>query len=213
MPIEAQVFVAEAAGDLEIAVEPRDHEQLLVDLRRLRQRVTLARVHARRDEIVARALGCRLGEDRRFDLQEVELAECAPRSLQQPVAQDQVGLQLGPPQVEVAMLEAQLLSRQFFGLPARHRNCGRLGRAGDAQQRGVHLDLAGRELGVAHRRRASHDLAFDEQHRFRAHGLRAGHDFRRGPSRADRDLHESVAIPEIEKHDPSKVAAAMDPAP
>ncbi len=111
------------------------------------------------------------------------------------------------------MLEAQLLGRQFLGLPARHRNCGRLGRAGDAQHRGVHLDLAGRELGVAHRRRAGHDLAFDEQDRFRPRGLRAGDDFRRGPSRADGDLHESVAIPEIEKHDASKVAAAVDPAP
>src|SRR2546425_9153268 len=35
---------------LEIAVQPRDHQQLLVDLGGLRQGVELARVHARRDE-------------------------------------------------------------------------------------------------------------------------------------------------------------------
>ena len=45
LPIVPQILVAEAARDLEIAVETGHHEQLLVDLRRLRQRVELARVY------------------------------------------------------------------------------------------------------------------------------------------------------------------------
>ncbi len=56
LTVRAQILVAEAARDLEVAVEPRDHEQLLVELRRLRQRVELARVHAARHQVVARAL-------------------------------------------------------------------------------------------------------------------------------------------------------------
>ena len=36
LAVGAQVFVAEAAGDLEVAVEAGDHEDLLEDLRRLR---------------------------------------------------------------------------------------------------------------------------------------------------------------------------------
>ncbi len=53
--VGARIFVAEAGCDLEIAVEARDHDQLFELLRRLRQRVELARVHARRNQIIARA--------------------------------------------------------------------------------------------------------------------------------------------------------------
>src|SRR3989441_11037277 len=45
LPIVPQILVAEAARDLEIAVETGHHEQLLVDLRRLRQRVERARAY------------------------------------------------------------------------------------------------------------------------------------------------------------------------
>ena len=55
LAVGAKVLVAEAARDLEIAVVPRHHQQLLVDLGRLRQRVELARVDAAGHEIVARA--------------------------------------------------------------------------------------------------------------------------------------------------------------
>jgi hypothetical protein len=54
-PVGAQVLIAEARGDLEIAVEARDHQQLLELLRGLRQRVELARVQTRRHQEVARA--------------------------------------------------------------------------------------------------------------------------------------------------------------
>ena len=69
LPVLAQILVAKAARDLEVPVEARDHEQLLVELRRLRQRVELARMHAARHEIVASAFGRGLGEDRRLDLE------------------------------------------------------------------------------------------------------------------------------------------------
>jgi hypothetical protein len=63
--VGARVFVAEARRDLEIAVEARHHQQLLVLLRRLRQRVELARMDAARHQEVARALGRGGGQDRR----------------------------------------------------------------------------------------------------------------------------------------------------
>ena len=56
LPIGAQVFVAEALDDLEVAVEPANHQDLLEDLRRLRQREELARMHAARHQVVAGAL-------------------------------------------------------------------------------------------------------------------------------------------------------------
>ena len=48
LAVGAQVLVAEAAGDLEVAFDAGDHEQLLVLLRRLRQGVEAAGLHAGR---------------------------------------------------------------------------------------------------------------------------------------------------------------------
>ena len=78
--VGARVLVAEARRDLEIAVEARDHQQLLVLLRRLRQRVELAGMNARRHEEVARALRARGSQDRRRELVEARLRACAAGS-------------------------------------------------------------------------------------------------------------------------------------
>ena len=43
LPVGARVLVAQAACDLVVAIEPADHEQLLEELRALRQRVEAAR--------------------------------------------------------------------------------------------------------------------------------------------------------------------------
>jgi hypothetical protein len=78
LAVGAQILVAEALDDLEVAIEPGDHQDLLEDLRRLRQRVELARMHAARHEVVARPFGRRLGQDRRLDLEEALLVEVPP---------------------------------------------------------------------------------------------------------------------------------------
>ena len=74
LPVGALILVAEAAHDLEVAVEARDHQQLLHELRRLRQRVEAPGLQAARHQEVARALGRRLREHRRLDLEEAQLA-------------------------------------------------------------------------------------------------------------------------------------------
>ena len=70
LTIRAQVFVAETADDLDVAIHARDHQDLFEELWRLRQRKKLSRLNARRDDVVARAFGCRLNQDRSFDLSE-----------------------------------------------------------------------------------------------------------------------------------------------
>ena len=69
-PVGAEILVPEAARDLVVALEAGDHEQLLVDLRDLRQREEAAGLQPRRDEEVARALRRRLAHDRRLDVDE-----------------------------------------------------------------------------------------------------------------------------------------------
>ena len=44
LPVRPQILVTETPRDLVVAVVPRTHQDLLVDLRRLRQRVKTSRV-------------------------------------------------------------------------------------------------------------------------------------------------------------------------
>ena len=122
LAVGPQILVAEAPGDLEVPVVARDHEQLLVDLRRLRQRVELARVDAAGHEVVARPFGRGLGENRRLDLEKSAVAQVPARDLHEPVPQHQVLLQLGAPQVEVPVAKAEILGRQVLALGAGHRD-------------------------------------------------------------------------------------------
>src|SRR5215469_12825024 len=65
-----QVLIAKAAHDLEVLVESRDHENLLEQLRRLRQSVKAPRLDTARYQVVACALRRRAGHEWRFDLEE-----------------------------------------------------------------------------------------------------------------------------------------------
>ncbi len=57
LAVGAQILVAQAARELEVAIEPGHHEDLLVELRALGQGVELAGVKARGNDVVAGALG------------------------------------------------------------------------------------------------------------------------------------------------------------
>ena len=81
LAVGAQVLVAEAASDLVVALDAAHHEHLLELLRALRQRVELARVGARRNQVVASAFGRGVRQDRRFDLKEAALVEGLAHSL------------------------------------------------------------------------------------------------------------------------------------
>ena len=107
LAVAAQVLVAVAPGDLHVAVDAGDHQQLLELLRALRQGVDGARLEPARDDEVAGALGRALDQRRRLDLDEavgvVDLAD----GLDHPAAEHQPALHRLAPDVEVAVLEAQ----------------------------------------------------------------------------------------------------------
>ena len=109
LAVEAQVLVAEAFDDLEVLVEPRDHVELLEELRALGEREELPRVHAARDEEVARAARRVLHHHRRLELEEAGVVEVAARRLVNAVADAERLLERGAAEIEVAVLEALLL--------------------------------------------------------------------------------------------------------
>src|SRR5690606_41857278 len=70
LPVGAEVLVAQAAGDLVVAVDPPDHRELLEQLGALWERVEAARLQARGHDEVPGALGRRGDEHGRLDLDE-----------------------------------------------------------------------------------------------------------------------------------------------
>src|SRR5690606_33135470 len=104
-----EILVAVAAGELEVAFDPGDHQQLLEDLRRLRQCEEAPRSETRRDEEVARALRSGLDERRRFDLEEAALGEVIADEPDDLVPEaDGLG-RLGAAEVKVPVAQAELL--------------------------------------------------------------------------------------------------------
>src|SRR5215831_6427360 len=98
--IGARILVAEAGGDLEVAVEARNHDQLLELLRRLRQRVEFSRMQPQRHEIIARALGRGRGQDRRLELEEALLLHAPPDGIDDRTAHHDVSVQPLAAQIE-----------------------------------------------------------------------------------------------------------------
>ena len=75
LAVGTQVLIAETFDDLEIPVEPADHQQLFQGLRRLRQSVKLSRIHTAWNDKITRTLGSRADEHRGFDFQEPEVVQ------------------------------------------------------------------------------------------------------------------------------------------
>ena len=185
---------------------PGDHQDLLEDLRRLRQRVELARVHAARHEVVARALGRGLREDGRLDLEEALLVEVAAHGEQHPVAQQQVLLHARPPQVEVAVAQPRLVGRG--GVLGDLE--GRRLRLGEHAQLAQHdLDLAGGHLRVHRVGRAALDAPEGRDDELGPHALG------RLDERlvvAGRELGQAVAVAQVDEDERPEVADAVRPA-
>ncbi len=129
--VGARVLVAEARRDLEVAVEARHHQQLLVLLRRLRQRVELAGMDARRHQEVARALRRGRGQDRGLEFEEALLLHAPAHGIDDRAARHDVLMQPLAAQIEEAIFQPDVL-RIFLLAEHRQRQLGR---------RTQHLDI------------------------------------------------------------------------
>jgi hypothetical protein len=207
LAVGAQVFVAEAARDLHVLLEAGDHQQLLEELRRLRESVELTVVHARRHQVVARSFRRRLGENRRLHVQKALLVEIRAHGMSDVVAQDHVALQLGAAQVEVAVLEPRFLGDVD---PAVDRERQRFAARQDDGALGADFDLAGRQIGIHRRGVARQDRALHLDDPFGAHRVEnlLG---RRVIVRLRHHLRHAAAIPQVEEQNAAVIAALLHP--
>src|SRR5579885_1504924 len=204
LPVGAKVLVAPAGGDLVVAVDPADHAQLLVELRRLRQREERARLQAYRREEVARALGRAARHARRPDVDEAELVHRPP---DRGVREAKVALHPVAAHVEPAVAKAErLVDVLLVELERERRRAGE-----DAQGVDLELDLARRQVRVHRLGRACDDLALGLQHELVAHLVRGS----RGVGRAlrvDDELQLARVVAQIDEDEAAVVAARVGPA-
>ena len=172
LAVGAEILVAVAARDLVVALHAGDHEQLLEQLRALRQRIEGAGLQPSGHQEVARALRGGAGQRRRLDLDEVVAGQHRPGGGIDLRAQPDgvTGTALAA-HVEVAVLQAGFLTgglveleRQGRALP-QHR-----------QRRGIDLDLAGSDLRVGVALRADLDHTLDGDAELRTQPVRLGED-------------------------------------
>ena len=205
LTVGAQVFVAEALGDLVVAVEARHHQHLLEQLRRLRQREEVAGVHARGHQVVARAFGRALGQHRGFDVDEAQLIQELAHFDRHAVAQHQVALHLRAAQVQHAVRQAGGLGQIVVIELERRRDR----RVQDLDFLAQHFDLARGQFGVGRAGRTLAHQAGDADAEFVAQALGGGEG---GVVRIEHDLGQARAIAQVDEDDPAVVAAAVHPA-
>ena len=208
LAVGSQVFVAEAAHDLEVTIHTGHHEQLLEQLRRLRQGVEFPGIQTAGHQKVTRPFGRGLGEDGGFHLHKAVVVQIAAHALGHLVTQAQIGLHARAAQVKVAPGQAQV----FTGVAAVF-NGERRGFGGIEQLpfRGHHFDLPRHHIGIDHALRAWTHPALDGEHVFRTQDVRI---FVRlgGRVRAEDHLGKAHAVTQIHKDKAAMVAPVLYPA-
>ena len=206
LAVSAQVFVAKALGDLVVAIEPGDHEQLLEQLRRLRQRKKLAVMHAAGHQVVARALRRALGEHGRLDVDKAVLVEKLAHAHGHPVAQHQVVLHVGAAQIEHPMRQTGRLRQVVIVELKRWRDRG----VEHHEFMAEHLDLAAGKVLVfgARRSQAHHPLDLHTE----LVAQRLGGLEHLLAVRITDHLHRTLPVAQIDKDHAAVIAPPVDPA-
>ena len=139
LAVGAQVFIAEAAHDLEVAVVACHHQKLLEGLRALRQGVEFAGVHAAGHHEVAGSLRGGLDEAGSLDLHETLAIQIVADLMCHAVTQHQRFLERVAAQVQIAVSSAQLLAAVADILDGERRDLRRI----------QHIHLVEKDLDVA----------------------------------------------------------------
>ena len=206
LSIRAQVFVPEAADDLIVAFEPRHHQKLFEDLRRLRQREESAGVRAARDEVVASALRRSSREHWSLDVDETLRVEKFPYRAGDAGPGLDPREHFGAAQIDISISEPRLFTDVDF--VELKRRSSRL--IQDLQGRSENLDRAGRHLGVDRPWRPFTHPADRAQNVLRAHPF--GCRERLDGVGVVHDLHQTGAIAQVDEDHATVVATPVHPA-
>ena len=208
LAVGAKVFVAEAARHLNVTVVARDHEKLLIELRRLRQRVERALSNAARNEIVARAFGRALAKNRRFDFEEPVLVEIIAQRLRNAVAKRENALHLRTPKVDIAVFQAHLFGRNFR---RRREERDRLGPVQNDELRRFDFNFARRHIAINESFGPREHFAFDLNDVFVMERLDELKELWIAVGDVKDRLRLAVTVANIDKENAAMIARGIDP--
>ena len=174
-------------------------------MRRLRQREEHAGIHARRHQVIARAFRRTPGQHRRLDVDEARGVEIAAHFHRHFVPQPQVLLHLRASQIEVAVLEAHVLGQILVV----HLERRRYRWVQDLDRPRQHFDFARNEVRVHRAGGPAPHQPGDLDHVFAADLLRRGKRF--GVIRIANNLHQALAIAQVDEYHAAMVATAVHP--
>ncbi|MNH71776.1 hypothetical protein D3C73_239280 [compost metagenome] len=206
LTVGTQVFVTEALGDLVVTVEAGHHQQLLEQLRRLRQGEERTGMSTARHQVVARAFRGSTGQDRRLDVEEAVLVQEATDAGGHARAQTQLLGHFRATQVEEAIAQAGFFTH-IGELVERERRGFRF--VEHFQFITQHFDHARRHVGVGGTGRTQANLAGDLHDVLAAHAIGSGEGF--STVRIEHDLGQTITITDIEENHPTVVTATVDP--
>ena len=144
--VGAGVFVAETGGDLEVAVDAANHEELLELLGGLREGIEFAWMQAGRDEKVASTLWGGVGKNRSGDFGEITLVHVITNEAIELRATLHEVLHGGATEVEEAVFETHFLGG--FGTIVVGVDRERLGFVEEGEVFDDEFDGAGGDVGV-----------------------------------------------------------------
>ncbi len=209
LAVAAQVLVAVAAGDLEVAIDTTDHQQLLELLRALGQGVHATGLESRRDDEVAGTFRRALDQRRRFHLYEPRPVVRLPDRLDHPRAKHQPLRHRLAADVEIAVPEPQdLVDRGVRIVDVEGR---RLRLRQDAHLQAAKFDRAGRQPGVLRAGQPRCHLTDDLDHELATDATADLVCLRRVVA-VDDDLGDPVPVAQVQEDQLPVIPAPVDPA-
>ncbi|KPY82236.1 Uncharacterized protein ALO44_05673 [Pseudomonas syringae pv. tagetis] len=206
LAVGTQVFVAEALGDLVVTVEASHHQQLLEQLRRLRQGEEAARVCAAWNQIVTSTFWRRAGQDRRLDIEEAVVIQIATDAGSDARTQTQLLGHFRATQIDEAITQTGFLAYIGVFIQRERRSLGLVQHFELVTQ---HLDGTGRHVRVHGTRRTSTNLAHYLDHVLAAHSVSGSETV--GTIGVEHDLSHAFTVANIEEDNASVVTTTVDP--
>ena len=190
-----------------IPVKPRDHENLLVGLGRLRQSIEPSSLNTAWHQVITCTFRRALHQGWRFDLDEIPLLEVSVGDLIHSASNEKILLHRRTAQVYVAILQAQVLP----GLDTvvdRERRSFRFIEDGDIRGSDINFPCFDGSVGGPfrsdfHRSRDSDDVFRSKETRiFMCRGI---------VLRVEHHLGFSVAVTKVDEDDTAQISARIDP--
>ena len=207
LTVRTEIFVAKTAHHLKVLLESGHHQELLEQLRRLRQRIELSVGQPARHQIIAGSFGRRFGQVRGLYFPETRTTHVVPNSHHHAVSQMKVLLHLVAPEVQVTVFQSQIFRSRYVVFDRKRH---RLSLIENDHLINRDFNFTCFQVWIDHFIVSTANPPTHADHEFRPEVL--GHTVRFGIALGvENNLRDSRAVPQIDKNELPMVPAAIYP--